>query len=81
MKLYCEKKPDSELTGNETASETFRYPKELRKVFVIAHACALKRVSKVKSGICKEIAPLLKIYGYNWNEIYDAMYPEDPKLN
>lgn len=81
MKLYTQKKPDSELTGNETVAETFRYPKEIRKLFVIAHTCALKRVSKVKNGMIKEVAPLLKIYGYKWDDIYDAMYPEDSKLN
>ena len=80
MKLYQQKKPADELTGNESVAETFRYNKELRKLFVIAHACALKRISKVKSGIVKEVAPLLKIYGYNWDEIYNAMYPEDPSL-
>lgn len=81
MKLYSEKKPESELTGNESSSEQYRYNKEIRKLFVIAHMCALKRVSKVKSGIVKEVAPLLKIYGYNWTDIYDAMYPEDAHLN
>lgn len=81
MKLYTEKKPDSELTGNESSGAQYRYNKELRKLFVIAHMCSLKRVSKVKTGIVKEIAPLLKIYGYNWSDIYDAMYPEDAHLN
>ena len=77
MKLYTEKKPENE----QNTGDSHRYNKEIRKLFVIAHTCALKRISKVKSGICKEIAPLLKIYGYKWNEIYDAMYPEDSYLN
>lgn len=77
MKLYTQKKPAEELTGNESVAETFRYSKELRKLFVIAHMCELKNMTKNKASIAKEVAPLLKIYGYNWNEIYDAMYPED----
>ena len=77
MKLYTQKKPAEELTGNESVAETFRYNKELRKLFVIAHMCELKNMTKNKASIAKEVAPLLKIYGYNWNEIYDAMYPED----
>lgn len=77
MKLYTQKKPAEELTGNESIAETFRYNKELRKLFVIAHMCQLKNMTKNKASIAKEVAPLLKIYGYNWNEIYDAMYPED----
>lgn len=80
MKLYNEKKPESELTGNESTTEQYRYPKEIRKLFVIAHMCALKRVSKVKSSIAKEVAPLLKIYGYKWDDVYDALYPNDPRL-
>ena len=81
MRLYQQKKPESELTGGESNADQYRYPKELRKLFVIAHMCVLKRVSKVKSSIAKEIAPLLKIYGYKWDDIYDAMYPEDAHLN
>jgi len=81
MQLYQQKKPEEELTGNESSIEQYRYPKEIRKLFVIAHMCVLKRVSKVKSSIAKEVAPLLKIYGYNWDDVYDALYPEDSHLN
>ena len=81
MKLYTQKKPDSELTGNESIAEQYRYNKELRKLFVIAHMCELKNMTKNKASIAKEVAPLLKIYGYNWDEIYNAMYPEDSHLN
>ena len=77
MKLYEQKKPDTELTGTEIMGEQYRYPKELRKLFIIAHACALKRVSKVKCTMIKDVAPLLKLYAYNWDDIYDALYPED----
>lgn len=77
MKLYNQKKPKEELTGNETIAEQYRYNKEIRKLFVIAHACELKNITKTKASITKEIAPLIKIYGYNWNEIYDTLYPDD----
>ena len=78
--LYQQKKPEAELTGNESTVEQYRYSKEIRKLFVIAHMCVLKRVSKVKSSIAKEVAPLLKIYGYKWDDVYDALYPEDSHL-
>ena len=81
MQLYQQKKPEAELSGNESTVEQYRYPKEIRKLFVIAHMCVLKRVSKVKSSIAKEVAPLLKIYGYKWDDVYDALYPEDSHLN
>lgn len=80
MQLYQQKKPEAELTGNESTIEQYRYSKEIRKLFVIAHMCVLKRVSKVKSSIAKEVAPLLKIYGYKWDDVYDALYPEDSHL-
>lgn len=73
-KLYNEKKPDSE------PGEIHRYNKELRKLFMIAHACSLGRISKSKCSIVKEIAPLLKIYSYNFKDIYEAMYPEDESI-
>ena len=73
-KLYNEKKPDNE------PGENHRYNKELRKLFMIAHACSLGRISKNKCSIVKEIAPLLKIYSYNFKDIYEAMYPEDESI-
>lgn len=73
-KLYNEKKPDNE------PGENHRYNKELRKLFMIAHACSMGRVSKNKCSIVKEIAPLLKIYNFKFNDIYEAMYPEDESI-
>ena len=77
MKIYNQKKPEFELKGNETIPQLYRYPKEIRKLVRIAHVCALENVSKVNAGYFKEIAPLIKIYGYNFNDIYNALYPED----
>jgi hypothetical protein len=78
--IYEQKKPDEELTGNESIPQTYRYSKDIRKLAKIAHACARKSVSKVNSAFLKEISPLLKIYGYNFNTIYDALYPEDESI-
>lgn len=76
MKLYNEKKPNMEIEG-KGVSEQFRYSPEIRRMFIIAHMCTLKRVTKTKASITKEVAPLLKIYGYNFDTIYDALYPDD----
>lgn len=78
--IYDQKKPDVELTGNESIPQTYRYSKDIRKLAKIAHACARKSVSKANSAFLKEISPLLRIYGYNFNDIYDALYPEDEAI-
>lgn len=78
--IYEQKKPDDELTGKETIPQTYRYSKDIRKLAKIAHACARKSVSKANSAFLKEISPLLRIYGYNFNDIYDALYPEDAAI-
>ena len=78
--IYEQKKPSDELTGNETIPQTYRYPKDIRKLAKIAHACARKSVSKANSAFLKEISPLLRLYGYNFNDIYDALYPEDESI-
>ena len=79
MKLYNEKKPDDEIEGNSVSGQ-FRYSPEIRRMFIIAHMCTLKRVTKTKASIAKEVAPLLKIYGYNFDTIYDALYPDDEAI-
>lgn len=80
MKLYAQKKPDGELSGNETIPQTYRYPKDIRKLIRIAHVCALQNMSKVNAGFFKEIAPLVKLYGYSFNDIYNCLYPEEAEV-
>ena len=72
-KVYSQKKPDSELTGNETPEMTFRYSKLIRKLARIANICARKSLSDVNGKFLKEISPIIKMYGYNWNDIYDCI--------
>lgn len=72
-KIYDEKKPDDELTGNETPEMTFRYSKLIRKLARIANICARKSLSGVNGKALKELSPLIKLYGYNFNDIYDCI--------
>lgn len=74
--IYNEKKPAEELTGNETVALTYRYNKEIRNLARLANCCARKSISMVNQASMKEVGPLVKLYGYNFNDIYDAMYPE-----
>ena len=75
-KVYDEKKPDDELTGNETPEMTFRYSKFIRKLARIANICARKSLSNVNGKFLKEVGPVIKFYGYNWNDIYDCIMDE-----
>lgn len=75
-KVYDEKKPAGELTGNETPEMTFRYSKFIRKLARIANICARKSLSNVNGKFLKEVGPVIKFYGYNWNDIYDCIMDE-----
>lgn len=75
-KMYEQKKEGSELTGNESIPQTYRYPKDIRKLARIINICIRKSLSNVNAAALKEISPLIKIYGYNFKDIYAALYPD-----
>ena len=78
--LYNEKKPADELTGNETVEMTYRYPKWLRKLFLIMGCCARKRVSMANADkLKKEGIALLKLYGYDFNQYFTAWIAQNPE--
>lgn len=72
-KVYDEKKPAGELTGNEKPDMTFRYSKLIRKLARIANICARKSLSNVNGKFLKEVGPLIKFYGYNFYDIYECI--------
>jgi len=74
--LYKLRKPDEELTGTETTEQTFRYAKEYRKLFNIAACCERKNIGKAMMANIGTHGPLLKLYSYNWDMIFDCLYPE-----
>lgn len=76
MKVYNQKKPDSELTGNEKPSMLFRYSKEIRDLARIAAACSRRTISQANLKGLHEIGQLVKLYGYNFTDIYNAMYAQ-----
>ena len=78
--LYNEKKPADELTGNETVEMTYRYPKWLRKLFLIMGCCARKNVSMANADkLKKEGAALLKLYNYNFHQYFISWLAQNPE--
>ena len=79
MKLYKQKKPDDELAEygeHVKIADSYRYPKEYRKLFLIAGCCARENVGKAKAGLIGEIASLLKMYSWNYLDIFYCLYPQ-----
>lgn len=74
--LCQQQKPQSELTGNETREQRYRYPKELRKLFQICGCCVRKSLPKTRVSKIGDVANIVKLYNYNFSDIFDAMYPE-----
>lgn len=74
-KLYKLKKPDYELTGNETTEMKYRYPKKYRKLFQMAACCSRKNVGKAMAGTIGELASMLKMYNWDFYTLFDCMYP------
>jgi hypothetical protein len=75
-KVYNQKKPDSELTGNERIEQTFRYRKDIRKMWQVAAVCRRKRIGKAMSGTLGECAALARMYGWDFDKVLEVTYPE-----
>ena len=72
--LYKEKKPDDEIDANSAIVEKYRYPKDLRKLFVIAGCCARKSLPKTKASSIGDVSSLLKFYNFDFDNIFDSLY-------
>lgn len=75
-KLYNLKKPEHELTGNETTEMKYRYPRKYRKLFQMAACCSRKNVGKAMAGTIGELSSMLKMYNWDFNALFDCMYPD-----
>ena len=76
-KVYEQKKPDCDLKGDEQGDQVYRYNKTIRKLAKLANICSRKSLSKVNGKLYKEVAPLVKIYGYDFNTLYAVVMDED----
>lgn len=75
-KIYEAKKPDDEIDETTPVDMTFRYSKTIRKIGKIANVCARESLSKANGSFLKEVGALIRLYGYDFNMIYDCMFPE-----
>lgn len=78
-RLYTQKKTEDELNAlpaNHKIEDEYRYPKSYRKLFHIAACCARENVGKAMAGTIGDVACMLKMYAYDFNQVFDCMYPE-----
>lgn len=71
--IIDQKKPEYEITNRSTAP---RYDKKFRTLLRALYACLKENVCKTRATKLKGIAPLIQLYGYNFDCICEALYPE-----
>ena len=77
--LYDLKKPEEELTGNETMEGKYRFPMWLRKLFLIMGCCARENISQANTQkLQKEGASLLRMYNFHFKDYFDAYLMQSP---
>lgn len=75
--IYEAKKPEDEINPNDPVDMTYRYSKDIRKLGRIANICTRKSLSKANNGFLKDIGSIIRLVGYNFNAIYEMMYPNE----
>lgn len=73
--LYTQKKSDFECIG-KSVKDSFKYSKELRKLFMLAYCCIRKNLPKTKAAMIGDVSSLLKFYSFDFSLIFDSLYPE-----
>ena len=79
MHLYKQKKSQEEIDAlplKHRQEDEYRYSKSYRKLFQIAACCARENVGKAMAGTIGDISGILKMYSYNFNQIFDCLYPQ-----
>lgn len=74
--LYNQKKGEDEINDSMSVAERYRYPKDYRKLFQICACCERKNVGKAMTGLLMETASLMKIYSFDFDTIFDCLYPQ-----
>lgn len=73
---------DYDANGNRVRDEEiFRFPKDIRKLFLIAHCCSRKSLPKTKNSAIGDVASLVRLYDFKFSDIVDCLYPDytEPK--
>lgn len=74
--LYSLKKPSDEITEEMGIQDSFRYSREYRRLFMIVRCCNEKHMSKEFARKIGDASALVKLYDYDYNMIFEALYPE-----
>lgn len=78
--IYSERKPEEEITSTTGVQGKFRFNKDIRQLAHICACCERKRVGKAMQANLGISGSLLKLYGFNFNEIYNALFPDDKEI-
>lgn len=78
--IYSERKPEEEITSTTGVQGKFRFNKDIRQLAHVCACCERKRVGKAMQANLGISGSLLKLYGFNFNEIYNALFPEDTEI-
>lgn len=65
---------DQENWYESTESSKPRYSKKVRQMAMIYRACLDKSYPKTKATLIGDALCLLKMYDFNWNQVFDAVY-------
>lgn len=58
-------------------NDVFRYRKDIRKLFLIAHCCNRKSLPKTKNAAIGDVASLVRLYDFKFSDIVDCLYPDN----
>lgn len=74
---------DTEADGSiKTMPTEFRFPKDIRKLCLIAHCCHRRSLPKTKNSSIGDAASLVRLYDFKFSDIVDCLYPDntEPKF-
>ena len=69
---------DNDANGNRVnPTEIFRFPKDIRKLALIAHCCHRRSLPKTKNSSIGDAASLVRLYDFKFSDIVDCLYPDN----
>lgn len=77
---FKRKKSEEDLTANGISSKSqssYFYSKEVRTAFQILWCCKNERMAASRARAVGELASIIKLYNYDYQQIIDALYPSE----
>lgn len=76
---------DADINDDGTLKEMpteFRFPRDIRKLALVAHCCHRKSLPKTKNSSIGDAASLVRLYDFKFSDIVDCLYPDntEPKF-